>query len=926
MDNPTGTINSLYQYENIEDNILNKLKKLRQHYPERFPLSIHVLATVHDTIDGEWQQRLRQAMEQRNRVSIFLIPYQMSNFNWIVVIIKFKTDGQVERAEFIDPLRESNLDIDKLQIQFGEIYPGIILQPRSIRKQEDREKSIELTIETLLKLAEEYQTTNINDLHDKTIGDQNANDRLNKEKGSFPILTANGGNRVRHQYSKQIPSVNIQHQLEQLVKVPQTELHNSNWNDENCPITEESLRNMQEDFSSMPSCSEKSIIFLLYYLSLKLISNPIGLDRTVEVPDQIKTKIDKEFEHLKERLKIEEENSKEIHNFIQELTVDIKQENWRNGLILLRKIFKKISPLNIHELFRLIKKVNSTVYTIKKKDIIFFLGLTGSGKSTTIHFLAGSKMIEIKVSDLYHIAPVEINNPDLKYITTSPFAKSETRHITSVEVKLKNTNGLTKESIILCDSPGFEDTSGPEVDIANGLGIVNVIKVCTSVKPVVVISYKSIGDRLQGLKNLIHVLSALIPGIRDQIEAFSYIFTKFPEKEKDTIHAFIKEIHRKLKDDETSDKSFMFLLEDILQKTRQGARVLDPINDKHETILDELIKSIAIDHPENVFQFSITGKSKTTLQEQLTKHQLNIRSATERSEYELVKYRLDQLKCLNDLLGQHYIEQVYNDCLRHISRYLSEEYERGISAMKRCLMSQTSLNDEDIRQYQVCIDHAKLAKEVQENHLGIEVISSTAFIEDLNRQVDLMLLDVREKDVDDISIRMSLEKIKTILNAFPDLDSKKLDNICQVLLEKLDSLVVSFKKSISSNKFDEAASHITKLYRAIDVLQDHLDREEIKAKYVQLKEYFLHHVNDCLGKLKYIFTQTKLDKNDIDIINRCVCMLENAKNTFDLQSHIFEEEINKLYENLLSNIMIYFEEIIKRINVELENENSFHVE
>ncbi|CAF4619469.1 unnamed protein product [Rotaria sp. Silwood1] len=377
MDNPTGTINSLYQYENIEDNILNKLEKLRQHYPERFPLLIHVLATVHDTIDGEWQQRLRQAMEQRNRVSIFLIPDQMSNFNWIVVIIKFKTDGQVERAEFIDPLRESNLDIDKLQIQFGEIYPGIILQPRSIRKQEDREKSIELTIETLLKLAEEYQTTNINDLHDKTIGDQNASDRLNKEKGSFPILTANGG------------------------------------------------------------------------------------------------------------------------------------------------------------------------------------------KSTTIHFLAGSKMIEIEVRGLYHIAPVEINNPDLKYITTSPFVKSETRYITSVEVKLKNTNGLTKESIILCDSPGFEDTSGPEVDIANGLGIVNVIKGCTSVKPVVVISYKS---------------------IRDQIEAFSYIFTKFPEKEKDTIHAFIKEIHRKLKDDETSDKSFMFLLEDILQKTRKGARVLDPINDKPETI------------------------------------------------------------------------------------------------------------------------------------------------------------------------------------------------------------------------------------------------------------------------------------------------------------------------------------------------------
>ena len=31
---------------------------------------------------------------------------------------------------------------------------------------------------------------------------------------------------------------------------------------------------------------------------------------------------------------------------------------------------------------------------------------------------------------------------------------------------------LTKGSIILTDSPGFGDTGGPEIDVANGLGIV----------------------------------------------------------------------------------------------------------------------------------------------------------------------------------------------------------------------------------------------------------------------------------------------------------------------------------------------------------------------------------------------------------------------------------------------------------------------
>ncbi|CAF3259094.1 unnamed protein product, partial [Rotaria sp. Silwood2] len=384
-----------------------------------------------------------------------------------------KQCGPIERAEFIGSHGESNLDLDKLQRQFNEIYPGISVQSRSIQKQEDREKTTELTIETLLKLAQEYQTTYINDSHDKTIEDQNANDRLTREGENFPISTANEGNRERHQYSKQIPSVNIQDQLEQLVKVSQTELENSNCSDENYPITEETLRNMQEDFSSMPSCSEKSIIFLLYYLSLKLISESIGSDCTIEVPDQIETKIDKEFEHLKERLKIENEESREMCHCIQELAVNIKHENWRNSLILLRKIFKNISPLNKHELFRLIKKVNNTARAIKNKDIIFFLGLTGSGKSTTIHFLAGSKMIETKVKGLNHIAPL------IKIIN------------------LEDINGSSKESVILCDSPGFEDTSGPEIDIANGLGIINVIKECASVKPVVVISYKSIGDRLQ---------------------------------------------------------------------------------------------------------------------------------------------------------------------------------------------------------------------------------------------------------------------------------------------------------------------------------------------------------------------------------------------------------------------------------------------
>ncbi|CAF2963348.1 unnamed protein product [Rotaria sp. Silwood2] len=78
---------------------------------------------------------------------------------------------------------------------------------------------------------------------------------------------------------------------------------------------------------------------------------------------------------------------------------------------------------------------------------------------------------------MYHIHPVEIKNEELKKITTTPFARSETRFITPVTVNYKDVGGLTNDSFVLCDSPsGFEDTSGPEVDIANGFGIVKAIK------------------------------------------------------------------------------------------------------------------------------------------------------------------------------------------------------------------------------------------------------------------------------------------------------------------------------------------------------------------------------------------------------------------------------------------------------------------
>jgi ABC-type multidrug transport system ATPase subunit len=60
----------------------------------------------------------------------------------------------------------------------------------------------------------------------------------------------------------------------------------------------------------------------------------------------------------------------------------------KDALELLQLVIK----FDFEEFFDLNEKVNSSAELIDGKDIILLLGSTGSGKSTTIHYLSGSTM------------------------------------------------------------------------------------------------------------------------------------------------------------------------------------------------------------------------------------------------------------------------------------------------------------------------------------------------------------------------------------------------------------------------------------------------------------------------------------------------------------------------------------------------------
>jgi len=417
---------------------------------------------------------------------------------------------------------------------------------------------------------------------------------------------------------------------------------------ENDSIDIESLTNLYRDSEHMPPCLEKSLNVLLFYIALKQCDQTTSLDLCINKPDDLDAEIEKEYEFLKQQAAKREIQPKDIQKLINFSHVNARRQSWRYAQNYLKKVLKSIRPLDIQELCRLIKKVDDAAVLIEDKDIILLLGVTGSGKSTTIHFLGESTMKKEIVNGMVHFQLTEVKNEDLRQVTTSARAKSDTRHI--IPVRIPSDDG---DDIIVCDTPGFEDTNSVEVDIANGISVIKAIQGCHSVRPVVVVSYKSIGDRFQGLRSLAYILVGLLPGIADHIRCFSFVFTKYPKDERQTIHESLKAIRKDFNETEKSDASFRKIFDEMITKTRRRPITIDPIKDNPMDVLNELMTSESIARPNEVFRFSITESSRTIVQEQSRKYQSSIVSATKHFDYLLVKYKLDQLKQVTFVVSTH---------------------------------------------------------------------------------------------------------------------------------------------------------------------------------------------------------------------------------------------------------------------------------
>ncbi|UJR35219.1 hypothetical protein I4U23_027985 [Adineta vaga] len=870
--------------DDIQKVLLTTIEKSRIQCPEQYSKPIHVLDTVHANVQDQFEVCLQQESKALTGERIVLIPYDVENSHWAVISLDFDATESIKKAEYIDPVNGIDIVPEKLQKQFTNVYPSDELRARTLQKQDSFNNSatLTMTVENLLR------TTNVKPSRSENVppsstctamacdGNQirELKHTLNCDTvGELPKDIQNGQKqrgteRDQERISERVPIVTDTLSTNSTDKQG-TQLISPSAN-ERFIIDKQSkkqffLNDLRKDSASMPSCTEKTILELLIYFKERLL----GYTSSAQQENLLSEKI-------------------------QNIFTDLKK------------------PLNVREVERLVLKAKETAELIRNKDVVFLIGNTGCGKSTTIQLLAGCRMIGTKVESspgmfLDHISTDgSIESRQLANVNSSPFNRPETRCIAPVTVKLKNILGKHEESvIILCDTPGFGDTAGIEVDIANSLGVIEALKQTKSVKLLVLSSYDNLGRRGAGIQALAQVLVNMFgETIEDKFSSILYAFTKFPKKTD--VSAILMDIRRWRENQDTtsnSDRACVAVLDDMIKKAKEKTVIIDPIHDHPKESMNKLKTIDGIQSPTDVFHFPMSDETKSNIYKHVQRNKDNIDCMMKQKNIELVLYYLNDWKKLIDLLQQDDIEEDYTKYKRSISNSIDKYRREVIERFNRAMVSQDGLKENDIKDYEIAVKYFQQIHIIKE-HIGSSLPSPNDLIQNVNEQLEKRESVLNGEDLDNPHIGIYLGNFYMLKTLFNELETP-YNTICNMLERRFDKLVHLVHEFLLKNDFTYIAEIVVKISKSTDHLQDP------------------------------ILAKIQLQNDDISILKKNLDVLKAVKENYILREHVYKyiemmkrkhellddtKDLDKIYDEYIGKIMKYFDEIDQRIERLFEND------
>lgn len=609
-----------------------------------------------------------------------------------------------------------------------------------------------------------------------------------------------------------------------------------------------------------------------------------------------------------------------------------------------QKFLQAIRPLDTNRLLVLLKHNKKAEFAISGKNVILLLGFTGAGKSTTTHHLCGSKFTTVKgFGDRVELEPVELLGKGMSNVKIGASAtQSETRYVSAIPVIPSQIPGDTpnrpKDTYFICDTPGFLDSRGVEIQLANGQGIVDAVKHSTRVWPVILISKPSIGPRWMAFRQLMQTISKFMPNLETHLESFTYVFTHgWSTSEKETIFRDLTELRNGLNAQERSDSGFVALIEDMQRATTPGpngwngkAVMLNPLQPdwKAGDLLYCIVNRKGITDCASNFAYISSDECNRVIDAQMKIYELVVHVACNNMDFHLINYHITQLKKLKKLnqlkIGPRKLTGI-------VEKYLSDYSIENKEMMKNALLDSEIFCDNESKErefhdacsrFELVLRNIDYANSILDDHFSdFDDFPNRSSImgnleEVITKQIQALFQSCGSTTtLDNVNFNLlsaRLDRLKIFSGIFNGIWKSKYSEAIQLLTERYNGTVNVFQSFLS----------VWKLQECKDCLDIILSAKTYVPKHLRVDMY-----NDLLQVFKnnVLDKSTKLDKTweaetaflsspaHLDILEEISSQLQSTVSLKGLNIHFANNEIDDIHSEFLEKVIKYVCRLVTHI-------------
>jgi len=522
------------------------------------------------------------------------------------------------------------------------------------------------------------------------------------------------------------------------------------------------------------------------------------------------------------------------------------------------------------------KKDLNSMTNVKKK-IIMVLGMTSSGKSTLINYLNNIPLICSKTQFNKYILELEFENKTLP----GGFAIGHKIHSQTFLPAGYTPPG---KDFSFIDNPGFKDTHGLAIEIANGFFREEITKNANEIKFLLLLPFDDLTDKGLKFRASIKAFSRFIGAFKDQdtknlSKSIGIIITKVE-------HDGVDENTKKdvTKTDEQMKYILKFRLKEILQDEEENKK----LSKNENFVFNEIIEND---------QFEIFSNPK--IRGPVSTHQAN----------EINNFIINKLK-YSDKDGLKIRVEIdeYKDDLFEYVHYFYSKFEKDFNY----------LFETAITKY---FNRKKFIKENFQNlHIQLSNLKDTSseendlndFLEKLNSDI----LKIEEKN----DLKEKKEMFSYFIHLFSE-SEKKIFTLKKIWLNnKNRSKILHFINILEL----EVLEHFEEYFRFVSYsIQNGIDNFVERKMYnaVQINDIYqlisiLNEFNQLINSHDFVL---KSINNEILNVNDSKIILDNKKELESIISILSFDKKNKLEKKFVESLINKTDYYIKELNIYYED-------